>query len=635
MQQSPQAPPPPGPSPVPAAGSVDPSETGVPRSSRLPLRQRLAFAWKGAGELWGVYWWLIRDLVREFPLRAAAAIALSFATPVFQWASVLIVLAYVNARVSSEGGGDGFSLPIVGALDLSIGDSVGTLFAWGAVALALVFLAALTGYGANAVGLHTARRYVRRAGGKILSAVQANPSVLAAAARGQDETDPARILRGVLVRETQRLLRSLFVVIRTADSGARLVVAGSLIILINPLLTLVLAGVGLIFAIPLYGVNRQVARASLEYESTGRDASLYSAWLAKLVLHSDRSPVSIGHLPRLYAESETIDRKFGSVSELILARYRSQYIVTAFAGVAAVMIVFAFTLSGTADIGGWTTALLYLVALLAATASLSAISVAVTVASRFLPQVRRYTSLMQVSAAMAPVDGESVAGSATPSPRVIRVGPEGLGGSLSSVQLNPGEPIFVHAPDHLDRTSVENFLVRLFGLSRSDAAELRRHVFLCGDIGSPPLAGAVELTGAGNNAEDAPKVAGHDELVDLEGREEDEEASAEWSYAVHARQGLQGGVSMVIFGWRSFSRLDSAVRARLLASFDGLLVLLVSDRMPGRQPEEAVATVLVDEHGVRGIADSDLHREWVRRPAESGQQHGVEGDSLEDELDEI
>ena len=266
MQQSPQAPPPPGPSPVPAAGSVDPSENGVPRSSRLPLRQRLAFAWKGAGELWGVYWWLIRDLVREFPLRAAAAIALSFATPVFQWASVLIVLAYVNARVSSEGGGDGLSLPIVGALDLSIGDSVGTLFAWGAVALALVFLAALTGYGANAMGLRTARRYVRRAGGKILSAVQANPSVLAAAARGQDETDPARILRGVLVRETQRLLRSLFVVIRTADSGARLVVAGSLIILINPLLTLVLAGVGLIFAIPalrLHGDREARPQASV------------------------------------------------------------------------------------------------------------------------------------------------------------------------------------------------------------------------------------------------------------------------------------------------------------------------------------------------------------------------------------
>ncbi|MEX1142239.1 MAG: hypothetical protein WD993_10905 [Thermoleophilaceae bacterium] len=348
---------------------------------------------RAGAEFWAVYRWLLADVARELPLRSLAMAGLSVGAAMLQWASALVLLLYVNARISS--GGD-LALPVVGEVDPAIGGSDSALVAWGAIALSLVLLAAVSGYGAHALGFDIACRYARRAGGKILAAVESRPGLLGTVDGGA-QIDPARSLGLSLQRETMYVLRALVLIMRSVYAGAQIAVAGALVVLIEPLLTLALLSIGSLFLIPLYGVNRRAARASIAYEDANRDAARFTASLAKGVANGE-SAASSGEAIGEFEQSVVVDRRLGALGGIVLAGYRSRYIVTVFSGIAGVTTVFAFALSGTDDVAGWTTALVYLAGLLMASAGLNAVSVTVTGASRFLPQVRRYAELVSMRA---------------------------------------------------------------------------------------------------------------------------------------------------------------------------------------------------------------------------------------------
>ncbi|MCP9487654.1 MAG: hypothetical protein MSC30_17550 [Gaiellaceae bacterium MAG52_C11] len=608
---------------APLAG--EPPTPGVRRAALKRTRSdhggalgRLGVARGQASEFGRVYSWLLRDVLSESRLRAIAVAALNLVAAALQWASVLILLSYVNAQVVSGAGGLG--LPGLEDLQSTIGDSRGTLVIWGASALTIAILGAVIGYRAQVMGFDIARRYSRRAGAKIISAVESNSDLLTAASRDQGEENPVRILRSALLRETTFVLRSLFLIIRSSQFLARLLVAGGLLVFIDPLLTAALLGLGLLFAVPLYEVNRKTAAASVEYERSNLAASRFASWLANLVIHSDRSSASEGRLSSLYERSRAVDDRHRALSDIHLAHYRAQYLLVAFAGLAAVAVLFAFGFSGTDDVDRWTTALLYIAALLAASASLTSTSATVTAMSRFAPQVRRYTRLVRG----ADTETEARQPSSEPCslPDAIRVGPEQLEGSAKEHRVEPGAPIFVFDPQRLDRTSLEDLLRRLFGLEPVEATRMRADAFLCGDIGSLP---------------ESPDVAGFvEEMVGMQdGLHAD---GGDLHFAVTVLQGLSSGAPILALGWRSFSALDAGVRGHLLARAGEATVLVVSERMPGHQPDEVTATVILDQDGVRGIGDASAHREWAQQLRVDSEfaasPKGGAGDlGLDDELD--
>lgn len=611
-----------------------------PRRRQLP--NPVAAVRQAGANFWDTYSWLLRDLVHAYPKRCLLLVAVGMIGAVLQWAWVVALLAYVNARTTGEGGNS--SLPIVGELDLSfLIDSDAALAGWGGIVLALVLLAGAAKYGSQSMAFDTASRYARRAGSQVLEAVEGDPMVLRAAASAGDEadTDPVQTLRYALLRDTTFVLRSLFVVLRSSSVASRLVVSGAIVVAIEPLLTVVLIALGAAFVLPIYRVNRNAARASTAYEGSSRRASLYVTWLAGQALRSDRGQADVALLAGSFADSAAVGERDGSLREIILSRERSEYLVGLFAGVAAVAIVFSFTLAGTDDLAGWSTALVYVAALLAATSALNGISATITAASRFLPQVRRYTQLVKTGRSSALLAEGSVGddSSKVTVPGQLTLSSPRYKESIDQLDLIPGEPIFVHYLEPLDRISLERFFGRLFGTDETTAKQLRRRAFLCGDVRTP------------TNEEDRPRVINgrRDAVSELVALEIDSTTpgtpnqsplggpSPELHYALTLWPALESDASVLVLGWRSFSQLDSGFRQRLLDRCDSSYLFLVSDRLPGRQPEETTTTVLVDEEGVRGIADAEVHRRWQRtmKAEQTGSSSANSVDGMENELDDV
>lgn len=366
-------------------------------------------------------------------------------------------------------------MPLLSGIELPVDASLGAVAAWGLIAMMVVAGAALSTYGAEAIGFSTAQRYVERSGRTVLEA-----TLSARTGLPQGSGAPARQLQHVLARDQTMVLRALLLLQRSLRSALMVLVGGVVLALINPVLTAVVAAVTTFFIVPYYIVNRRVVEAASALERSNAGARDSISRLVEHATSRDPNAEIARVVPDLYPADVAISERWSALREILLGRQRTVAIMTGLLGTCLVAIVVAFGLIIARDGASWVAALTFLVALNLASGAFIQLAGEVTAANRFLPHVQEYIAF---ASSIGRQPGSSDRRSRTPNGVLppLRAAAPTLEHSDLEITLSPGTRVLCIAPEMPDRLNLDRLLTTLVAGSPADGQQLREAAFFWGD----------------------------------------------------------------------------------------------------------------------------------------------------------
>lgn len=564
---------------------------------------------RNLGAFGSAYAWLFADLVAFSRRRVIAVVALNLLGVILQWAVVGAVLVFVG-ELTGEGGA--FQVPLLSGVDLPVKASFTVLSLWGASVLLLVAAASVSAYGAEAIGFETARRYVDSGSRGILLRTLTARSRVATAGES-----PARQLRLVLLRDQLLVQRALLVIQRSLRAVLMVLVAGIVLVLINPVLSAVVAFVATLFVVPYYLVNQRMVGAAATLHERSASAG---ATVMRLVEHAtsrDPNAEILRVVPELYLTDRTIADRWNGLRDIMLGGQRTSALMTGVVGTCLVAVVFAFGVIIARDETSWVAALTFVIGLNFASGAFMQLAGLVTAANRFLPQVQNYVAYVrELSPTAFYGDNDKRLNSKPPTLPAIRAPNPLLTGSAKELPLTAGIRALCFWPAvSIDRLNVHLLLRRLVAGSEKEARHLREAAFFYGDPASlPPVSvrsllgrlgpRALQELGLAEEVSELPEG----EATILTPRTQ-ERLSPLLRYALGMVEGLDS--ELLVLDWTSFSRLGSEQRARILEIVEPRPVLFVTAATPGKQPAETTHTVVITEDGIAGMGDARWYKKVV------------------------
>lgn len=546
------------------------------------------------------YAWLFRELLAFSRVRVLGVVSLNLLGVVLQWVVVGAVLVFVG-KLTREGGA--FQAPLLSGLELPVEASFGVVSVWAVIVLLLVAAASVSAYGAEAIGFETAQRYVTRSGRDILGTTLASQSRLT-----EDVDPPSRQLQLLLTRDQLMVLRALLVIQRSLRAVLMVFVASIVLVLINPVLTVVVGSVATLFVIPYYLVNRRMVGAAAVLHQRTASAGASISRLVEHVTSREPNPELARVVPELYPTDVAIGERWNVLREIMLGSQRTAALMSGLTGTSLVAVVVTFGLLIAREGTSWVAALTFIIGLNLASGAFVQLAGLVTAANRLLPHVQGYITFR------GKLRPRAIPTGAEPSEKLptLRASQPKFSTSRTELALTPGLRALCIWPGRVDRLNVHSLLGRLVDGSQEDARRLRQTAFFYGDPSSlPPVPVGVLLDDFG-----AAALAELDLMEEFERLPEgratvltprvQEQLSPFLAYTLGMVEGVQSEV--LVLGWKSFVRLDAEDRARLIELFEAKPVLFVTTVPPARQPAEITHTIVLDDRGIVGMGDADWYR---------------------------
>ncbi|UCD74898.1 MAG: ABC transporter ATP-binding protein [Phycisphaerales bacterium] len=259
-----------------------------------------------------------------------------------------------------------------------------------------------------------------------------------------------------------------------------MVIAVIFLFIVNWLITVLVACLTAFYLVPMYLINRGVARQHRFYRAT---IPSISRGLQQSVRSLMQTSGPIRSAPELWEEALLSNEEFEQLQDALYGRILAARKVNFVNGVFLVVCVFALfvAFSLTAGEGGisWAALLAYIVALRFALRSLQQVAAAVTNVSRFFPEFEQFRAFVQAGE-MA--DARSQVPPTTdhqPHLRLTSCGDAGpdLDSPCDGIELAPGSRILLVYPGAIDRLAMEQIGAGLFPRKRQAEAFLASAAF--------------------------------------------------------------------------------------------------------------------------------------------------------------
>jgi len=577
--------------------------------------------WENWREYWELVRWLVPDVYRFARGRVFGLVILSSVGVAARAGTLGSMLLYIKARTKNHPiVFAGFSLPTEATLPVFL--------LWGSIAMGFAALTISASYRANVVTFDLGLSYAEMAVRRLLRHRAAGGEVILPQGAGDKSAEPiASMLRG----DTNRLVRVVVLTLGVLLPLITLLVAVSVLIWTNWMLTLFLVPVAIGYAVALGLLNRALLRDSQKRvfatRNVGRDVQAMLRTMAGTRFPAGSEPEWLETYPR----RTWLQESMGAFRRVILARRRVAYLADAFQGVGLLMVILVFGSLVADETTSWAVLLTYLVALGYATRSMGSLSGTVTAANRFLPQVRRYVLFMQMHGDSEPMERSA---GRTGSFRFEACEPR-LPGSQASLEASPGNVLWGVWNRRLDARTLGDFCQSLAGGDSVEAQRIESETFFLGKIARMPerplrsylpvigsddigiekrIHDFLEATGVREEFEahfpDLDRVLTHDLDASL---------SPPLRYVLRLLPGVLSNPHLYILNLVPLAELGEESLERIVSSLADRVVIVVPRGRRDR-PILGVAAVLVaDDAAVRGIGDRDWHAgiEWPDLEADS------------------
>lgn len=568
-----------------------------------------------------VYGWLLSDLSRSATGAVLAVVGSSFIGVTTRFAAIGAVLVYAEAR--STGNATRFW-----GIELPATADMTNLLLWSAAVLALALLTAAFTYLAERLSFHTAQQYSRRAVGSVMEAFEASAGPQVPNLPEHAEHD---FVRRLLARDMNMLIRSVLIMLRSAVPIITFLGATVALFMFHVGLSLIVAALLIVYALPFFLLNAQVVRASRSREEHAVGVSTGVRRLLPMLLNRRGASDHSRAWAELFHRRLPVEQNLDALKDILLARKRVALLQDVFFGAALVVSMIVFGSLVSENPSAWAIFAGYLIALRFVSTSMKSLAAYITSTNRFLPQVRRYVDFVRSSRTrrydrrMRADRSRQMTASADG--LVIRCADPPLSGSEDSLRLQPGFPVCVIDMQPLHVGTLRRWCRRLCGSSAAGDA-LWWDAFYLGAVQRLP-----ELSIAAIVAHDLERArtmqARFEAVLDQLGLYEqhralphgietvlDDSTEARLSrplrYALALMEGILSDQRVFILEWSPLTSLgDEFCRRILEALSDRVVLIAVSDI--DNLPDTAV---IVLDRAVIGIGD----RAWF--------------DSIDDDLDQ-
>lgn len=555
-----------------------------------------------SGEIVG---WVLGDLYQHAKGLLGVIFALNVLGVLARLGVIVVFITFVHAQTSGNPVViRGFELPSdTGALTLSL---------WG---LLIVLLAAATGalsYVVEVMSFQLARETMDRrmdAAMTVLAAGQSRPMDL----WGEDGMKLAS--RKLLTGDPIMLARAVLLITRLMIPLATVSIATAVLLFLDARLTLILCPLLALYALPLYKLNRVVAKASRAYEECSLERARMLGQLLQFATQTQYPGKDRPAWAEAYANDPSVRNVIRAYRSIILSRRRVGFMQDIFLGLslAAALVVFGVFL--TSGKMAWVPFLTYFIALRYAVMSLGEIAVLVTAVTRFLPQLQRLKEFTSYDLERSSDQCRE------PEDRTITLHPHEplIDGTLEQLMMTPGDVLFCFQPVPADAYSLEEFADQLIGEPAASKAFLG-DLFLRGDLCAFPLLTVAQIV-TGSQAPSREDVQACEQVLkscvvldELTGLEQgmqtimtpqvQQTLSQQCQFAMCLVPGLRTNKKYFLLSWRAMLTMHEESRAKVLSLLSDRVVLLLSNSATKWLPPEASHALLMDATGLRGIGDA-------------------------------
>ena len=572
--------------------------------------------WEDWREYFDLVSWLVPDIYRHAPAHVIGIALLSVVGVAARAGALGSMLLYVNARVSGD--------PLVFLGQTFPTEATFSVFLlWGGMAMGFAALAIIVSYRADVIIFDVAQSYMEMVVRRVLHYKAAGRKIELPDDFENIHPRPiALMLRG----NTYRLVRVVIQTLSILLPLITLVAATVALFLTNWLLTVSLVPIIGVYLFGLGLLNRGVMRDSqkreLSRQKLTRDVNAMLGSLTGTRYPPDYEPEWVRSYPRHSWMKDAMSAFRG----IILARSRVDYLADAFQGTALLLVLMVFGTLVVSQGTSWAVLLTYLLCLAYATRSMGRASKCVTIANRFIPQVRCYVHFMQN---YAPVTRHQLPDEERSSSFKFEANSPRLAGSLPSIEVRSGQVYTCIPAERLKSNGLSELCFALANGDPSKASALEAQMFFLRGIA--PLPERALWRYLSENEEQPERILSRvRHLFDRLGvlgefdqrlgnldtvltSEIDNQLSPMLRYTLRLLPGVMAKAPLFVLEKDALENLGVEGRNRILGTLTDQVVLLVP-RKPIEVGTDMTHGVLVlDREAVRGIGDADWYLGLDRR----------------------
>jgi hypothetical protein len=569
--------------------------------------------------------WFARDALWQFKWTVAAIVGGGFLSLLFQVQAIALAMYYGHALSEDR-------TITIGAYSWNARTSVTLLVIAGLTVAGSMLIAAAVRYGSRRATLRLRAEYAKRCWTRVLRLIRDIPFESPGA-------DAMEMPVAMQLARTDSMLCSRFVAILAFALIAiiNLVVTVGVLIVVNPVLTLIIIALASVSAVVFYRINVRAAHMSLEYEEAGPPArqETYSA-MQQIGFELEAGTVRDEGDRQWPAAEAFVD----SYVQRLRCADDSEFVGNIFLAVILGTTLIGLGINAVVQNRGWESAATYLVALPYALLAFRQLSRTVTMLNRFYPMAKRYRAFVLARS------GRSLQSTEAPAfPLRLTARAKEYDAPLQTVELAAGDRLGIVAPMGVSRYTkpyLVNTLMRTRQAPNTEAWIMHTR-FASQNVVVREETFAALGWGTGERARfdalvEAARMSSIRDLQWPATAERPEEPSKLHPvlrfFASVVEVARDDSVRCVLLDAASLVRLPDEGRTAVFDRFAHVITVIVSDRDPapiGTFGESAVG--ILERNGLVALGDPA----WLRT-VEAGFAGGdaaggvVDADDLDDEL---